>query len=526
MKAIRTSSHEDLRALVSAAWTLGRSINTSHCLYGQRDHEHMAYYGLLAGLTRLIDATTVLEIGTCHGGSALAFEAGLPDKSLGGTVVSVDIEDRGCPALHEHSRIKCVLADFPAAGSLEAIGAALQSHSIDILFVDALKNEEFLLAAVESGLKWNPALIVCDDVMANPSMQSAWTKLSANPRFAASLRCCEALQGIRTPIYDMGFLLCQHASKPQHIKRAKDINAASFAARDLEHIGYLPPSMASCFLPGMINDKERQLYYHIASRCLQRVGQIVDAGCFLGASTRVLTGGLRANGSGSDIRVHAFDLFRNTSKAYDRFLTPPPPRNSDLLPCFINNIRPVADLVNIYPGNFLDARWTGQPIELCFVDIAKSPQLNAHVYTTFGPCWIPGYTYYIQQDFVHLEAPWVHYIIGFLAPHFKFLKVQAPSLCLGVTELIPQAKLERIEADDFTAIEKARYALSLVEHFNDNETLCAIKLVGARLLAEAAEHAEATALLEALESTPSVTDLTNNRRRLKRTREVLSSLLR
>lgn len=319
----------------------------------------------------------------------------------------------------------------------------------------------------------------------------------------------------------MGFLLCDRFNLALLWQEAQAVNTKSFTPARLQCSDQMPPELKSFELPGMINDSERQLYYHIVKHCLSDAGQIVDAGCFLGASSRIFGEGLSAKGAASEIRIHSYDLFKNTNTAYDKFLQPAPPRNSDLLPYFMQNIRPVADRINIYPQNFLDTKWTGGPIELCFVDIAKSPTLNAHVYASFSDSWIPGYTYYLQQDFVHLEAPWVQYVIGFLSDHFVFLHVEPPTLCMGITSPIPPEKIERIIADNFTPIEKARYALSLTEFFGDIETLCAIQLIGARLLAEAGKKKDAVELVADLECDESVTALANNRRRLKRTKNLL-----
>jgi len=322
----------------------------------------------------------------------------------------------------------------------------------------------------------------------------------------------------------MGFLLCEQVDLALLGQEAQAVNTISFTSTGLQCSERMPPELEFSELPGMINDRERALYYHIVKHCLSGAGQIVDAGCFLGASSRIFGEGLRAKGAASDIRVHSYDLFRNTNTAYDKFLQPPPPRNSDLLEYFIQNISSVAERINIYPGNFLDTKCINSPIELCFVDIAKSPALNAHVYASFSESWIPGYTYYLQQDFVHLEAPWVQYVIGFLADHFVFLYVEAPTLCMGVTSLIPREKIDRILADDFTSLEKARYALALTKFFNDIETSCAIQLVGARLLAEAGETKEALKLFATLECDKSVTSLANNLRRLKRTKDLLQAV--
>jgi len=522
---VGNSTSHLLRAVIAAAWTQGQRIDTKHCIYAEDGRQgHMPYYSLLAGMSALLQARTILEIGTFRGGSALSLEAGLAAGVQEGIVITLDVSQDTCPSLEGYPRIKRVVAEFPTPLSIDLVDSVLAGNFVDLLYIDALKSGEFLASAVLAGLRWNPMLVICDDVMANNSIQQAWEELSADPRFLCAQRCCQSIQGIRSNIYDMGFLLCDRANPALLSQRAEVVSVTSFNSAALRPSEEIPSSLQCRELPGMINDNERQLYYHIVTHRLSGAGQIVDAGACLGASSRIFGEGLRAKGAASDIRVHSYDLFRNTNTSHDKFLQPPPSRNSDLLPYFMRNVCPVADRINIYPGNFLDMKWTGSPIELCFVDIAKSPALNAHVYASFASAWIPGHTYYLQQDFVHLEAPWVQYVIGYLADHFVFLRVEAPTLCMGVTSPIPIQKIDRITADDFTPDEKAHYALSLAKFFSDSETLCAIKLIGARLLAEAGKGEDAAELVAALECDKSVAALANNRRRLKRTKDLIQSL--
>lgn len=192
------SARAALRSLVSAAWTRGRSIDTSQCLYGGGRNEHMAYYSLLAGLTNVLSAKRVLEIGTCHGGSACAFDKGFDPNCVSSVLVTVDIEDRGFTNLADHPRIKRIVDEYPMGSCLISIDALLNGNYVDILYIDALKDGNFLSQAIDAALRWKPKLIICDDVMANSDIQQAWARLKVDPRFASALCCCEAIQGVRS----------------------------------------------------------------------------------------------------------------------------------------------------------------------------------------------------------------------------------------------------------------------------------------------------------------------------------------
>ena len=73
---------------------------------------------------------------------------------------------------------------------------------------------------------------------------------------------------------------------------------------------------------------------------------------------------------------------------------------------------PVLSLLNLWAewrrgrawkrlGNLLALDWTGGPIEILFIDLAKSWDLNRWVLTKTFPRLIPGHSVVIQQDWVH-----------------------------------------------------------------------------------------------------------------------------
>jgi predicted O-methyltransferase YrrM len=74
--------------------------------------------------------------------------------------------------------------------------------------------------------------------------------------------------------------------------------------------------------PGMISPEERSFLYNVVQQTHREGSIIVDAGVFLGASTRTICEALRAQGI-NDSPVHSFEygIFNaNTAKAASRML--------------------------------------------------------------------------------------------------------------------------------------------------------------------------------------------------------------
>lgn len=58
-------------------------------------------------------------------------------------------------------------------------------------------------------------------------------------------------------------------------------------------------------------------------------------------------------------------------------------------------------------GDVRDMGWEGQPISFLFVDVAKTPDIWAHVAATWVPALERG-GILVQQDWSHAVAPWLH----------------------------------------------------------------------------------------------------------------------
>src|SRR5690606_1866350 len=65
----------------------------------------------------------------------------------------------------------------------------------------------------------------------------------------------------------------------------------------------------------------------------------------------------------------------------------------------------------------------GGPVEILFVDIAKSWELNAWVMDHWFTQLIPGRSLVVQQDYVYFHPYWIHLTMAHLAGAFELVDV-------------------------------------------------------------------------------------------------------
>jgi hypothetical protein len=178
-------------------------------------------------------------------------------------------------------------------------------------------------------------------------------------------------------------------------------------------------------VPTMLSAEELQLLFWLTSRQYTGAGAIVDCGPFLGGSTSALCAGLLEHpaGLGRDGLVHVYDRF-----TYDIFFTPwfaqlgvSLGEGDSFLPVYENLNAQYLDLLDIHPADILTASWSGGPIEILFIDICKSWEINAHVIRQFFAHLIPGRSLIVQQDQIHFYAFWLVLTMDWFRDYFERL---------------------------------------------------------------------------------------------------------
>jgi hypothetical protein len=162
-------------------------------------------------------------------------------------------------------------------------------------------------------------------------------------------------------------------------------------------------------IPSMICDDESRFLHWISRNRVQGDGCIVDLGPLAGGSTHALCSGVALNPRAAGrTRVHSYDLWRFHPDWQSLFPGQKLRRGASVHPLFMKNLQGFRDTVVSHAGDILKYRWGGEPIEILFIDAAKSPELWTHILREFLPHCVPGRTLIVQQDWVCAQCPWIH----------------------------------------------------------------------------------------------------------------------
>jgi hypothetical protein len=231
---------------------------------------------------------------------------------------------------------------------------------------------------------------------------------------------------------------------------------------------------AEIHLPqGMLGDEERRALWWLGRHHATGEGAVVDAGAFLGASAFCLASGAAADPVPAKRRrlIHSYDYFSAIDDYVAQFITEkfrPTSAGDSYLDIFEWQTGRYKEYVTAYSGDFLQHKWDGQPIEILFIDIAKTPELNSHLIKNMFSCLIPEKTVVIQQDFYHCWHPHIHISMEYLREYFEMVDgcVLWQSRIYRCTRPIPDAAIAELAAYAFSADEKR----ALLEAAADRES--------------------------------------------------------
>lgn len=236
------------------------------------------------------------------------------------------------------------------------------------------------------------------------------------------------------------------------------------------------------------------MLFYLAQKHALPGQEVVDAGAFTGGSARGLAAGLASRPDRHEFlkRVHSFDRFEVTSPLYKRLLLDTAEIGDSFLPHYLHNVRPWADYVNVYPGDFTKIAWLGHPISILFCDICKTPALDRHMWHEFATAMVPGTSIMVQQDFIHIQAPFVHVALGHFHDHFDFLGIFGSSLVLRYREEITAAAAKRSsQTYKEGSLDEQLQAISnleeRIETFGHSEAMGTLGLVKAALMVRAGQ---------------------------------------
>lgn len=215
----------------------------------------------------------------------------------------------------------------------------------------------------------------------------------------------------------------------------------------------LPPSVHS-----LLTEPEVEMLEYVC-RCLYSGGgAIVDVGSFLGGSTVAIVDGLLQNPCFDPLthRVHSYDLFQLLPplRAYGAWASQLG-EGCSFLKDFERNLGDRLPLVSVHAGDLLQEVWNDEPIEIAFIDVAKTLELNSHVIQQFFPSLIPGKSILIQQDLQYPGYPWLTVCMFVLRDYFSVIDtLPCNSVVYRLEKAIPKAMLEQA---DCAKMERERF---------------------------------------------------------------------
>jgi hypothetical protein len=222
---------------------------------------------------------------------------------------------------------------------------------------------------------------------------------------------------------------------------------------------------------GMITPSESRYYEDCAARPFDPNAEIVDLGCWMGATSIALAKGCRRRAAaGHPWRrpVQAYDLFiwGNWMAAIGEPLCDYAAGES-FLPEVRRRTREYRDAIDLIAADLTHVRWSGGPIGVLLVDAMKCEAVAASIARAFFPS-LRGGSVVIEQDFKHYYTPWIHLLHYRLRDYFR-VDVDVPqSATVGfiVEQPIPDAVIERETRFDTVSHEEVSrafaYSLGLV----------------------------------------------------------------
>jgi hypothetical protein len=227
---------------------------------------------------------------------------------------------------------------------------------------------------------------------------------------------------------------------------------------------------------GMTSANEQTFCHNYARTLYTGAGEIVDLGCWLGATTISFAKGLRRNRrltpEQKRKRIHSYDLFSwHPSMNPNVRGTPLEGKYQEedsFLPEFEKRTAPWNQYFQVNVGDIRGRPWTREPIELLFVDAMKWPDTAAWIVKDFYPHLIPGISLVAHQDFGDFFAGWIHLIQYRLRDYFEVFEEvkKSATVVFKLKSAIPAALLEQDCFFEHASIEEItaafNYSASLV----------------------------------------------------------------
>lgn len=196
-------------------------------------------------------------------------------------------------------------------------------------------------------------------------------------------------------------------------------------------------------IPSMITDEEKVYLYWLASSVWTAEGHIVEIGPWLGGSTASLAAGMRRNTNNTDRKLHVFDNFIWRGFMSQRASLPLKEGDS-FETYFLENVKEYKDFIVTHKRSLPDEaipsdrlameirdvnpdgsellKWEPEePVEILFIDGAKSWSGLKYLLDELSGGLIPGKSLLVCQDYKYWGSYWVPLILEMLQEHLELV---------------------------------------------------------------------------------------------------------
>lgn len=261
----------------------------------------------------------------------------------------------------------------------------------------------------------------------------------------------------------------------------------------------------------MMSEGESRFLHWAAAEYYRGEGEIIDGGCLLGGSTCALGSGLAKNRhvANKHKRIHSYDIFtympdykNSILRDVQREFEP----GDSLLPLWEENTVAYSDYVEVHAGDFCAMRWNGKPVEICFIDLAKTWDLGNHAIQEFFGCLIPGRSLVLHQDYLHHFCYWIHLTMEFFADYFeRVFEPVGGTVAFRLTKNIP-AELLTIDFERHFDTDEARGLMDNAIAGIEGSRRHQVATAKMKLLADRGQYEEAARIGQTIRDAPDFQD--------------------
>jgi len=262
-----------------------------------------------------------------------------------------------------------------------------------------------------------------------------------------------------------------------------------------------PPDVRT--VPTMLSEHELSLLYVLARDYADGSGAVVDAGCFLGGSSAALLAGIRDRPEPwVGPPVTSYDMFEVEDYTVGQFFSDPgsPALGDSFRPLYDDHVSRFDAPHAVRGGDIVELGWSGEPIDVLFLDVLKTWQINDAILRDFLPHTVPGRTVIVHQDYGWGQLPWLQITVELMRDSLRWIDAMPYGSHVFLLERpIPEELIGMDVRHDLSDERKVELIDRAIER-DDGGSRPMIQLSKATLLTELGRADEAVALVDSVEA--------------------------